>query len=438
MSSNSLKFAPYKNLKPQKPLNSVLVKPAGPDCNLACSYCFYLEKAELFSENKIHRMSDRVLEEMIRQLMTQGEQNISFGWQGGEPTLMGINFFQKAVNFQEKYGYGKTVGNGLQTNGILLDKAWAQFLGKFNFLVGLSLDGPEHIHNKYRYLRSGKGSWDRVHERAKLLLDSGVETNALTVINDYSVQFPEEIYEFHKNLGLTYMQFIPCIETDEKDPTHAAPFSVSPEEFGKFLIKVFDMWQSDFRGGFPTTSIRFFESIFHSYVGVTPPECTLLKSCGIYLVVEHNGDVYSCDFFVEPDWKLGNVLEDRLIDLLNSPKQAEFGDLKSQIPVQCKSCRWLQYCRGGCTKDRIKDPEDQGLSHFCESYKMFYRHADMRMRRLAEDWRRQQQMQNVTYQHQYDNQTNATKNQQVGRNDPCPCGSGKKFKKCCGTGSRVL
>lgn len=434
MSSIPHTFAPLRNSLPQKPLNSVLVKPAGPDCNLACNYCFYLKKSELFSQTKVHRMNDEVLEAMIRQMMTQGGQNISFGWQGGEPTLMGLDFFQKAVHFQEKYGHGKSVGNGLQTNGTLLNEKWAAFLKKYNFLVGLSLDGPEHIHNKYRHLRSGLGSWDKVYQSARLLLNAGVETNALTVVNDYSAQFPEEIYDFHKELGLNYMQFIPCVETDPFDASKAASFSVSPRQFGEFLIQIFDKWQADFRGGLPTTSVRYFDSVFYTYVGLTPPECTLLKSCGIYLVVEHNGNVYSCDFFVEPRWKLGNVLEDRMIDMLNSPQQTEFGNLKAKLPPECRNCRWLRHCYGGCTKDRMQDPRDHGVSHFCESYKMFFRHADMRMRRLAEDWKKQQQPQGSEFQQTRSKSPEAVAEIKVGRNDPCPCGSGKKYKKCCGRG----
>ena len=209
----------------KKPLNSVLIKPAGPDCNLACSYCFYLEKAGLFTETKIHRMSVEVLEEMVKQVLSQSGSNISFGWQGGEPTLMGLPFFEKAVDFQISYGDGKTVGNGLQTNGILIDRSWAKFLKQYNFLVGLSLDGPEFIHNHYRSHPGKKGSWQTVFDNTKLMLDAGVEVNALTVVTDFSVQFPGEIYQFFKENGLTFMQFIPCVETDISNSGHLAPLA---------------------------------------------------------------------------------------------------------------------------------------------------------------------------------------------------------------------
>ena len=375
------------SIVPKKILSSVLIKPSGPDCNLDCSYCFYLDKAELFNESKIHRMSVKVLEELTKQMMSQRSNHISFGWQGGEPTLMGLPFFKKAVEFQNKYGVGKTVGNGLQTNGVLLNEQWAKFLREYNFLVGISLDGPEHIHDHYRFKKNGKGSWKQVYKNAKMLLEAGVETNALIVVNDYSVNFAEEIYAFHKELGLNYMQFIPCVETDPADSTKVAPFSVSAEKYGVFLTKIFDLWNADIADGVASTSVRYFDSVFHLYVGLQAPECTLAKVCGTYVVAEHNGDVYSCDFFVENEWKLGNILNGNLDDMLNSPRQEEFGNLKASVPVECVTCEWLSKCRGGCTKDRIRDPLDNGSNHFCESYKTFFKHADARLQELAVEWK---------------------------------------------------
>jgi len=396
---------------------------------MACTYCFYLEKSELFSETNKHRMSEKILEEMVKQVMGQAGREVSFGWQGGEPTLMGVPFFEKAVSFQERYGRGQTVGNGLQTNGILIDEKWAQFLKEYKFLVGLSLDGPAHIHNRYRFFRNGKGSWSKVVDSAHRMLDTGVEVNALTVLNDYSVQFPEEIYNFHKSLGLSFMQFIPCVEPDPKAPKKAAPFSVSAKAYGEFLCKVFDLWRADFKDNLPITSIRFFDSVFHLYVGLSAPECTLLHECGIYVVIEHNGDIYSCDFFVEPKWKLGNILKGSLSDMLNSDRQIEFGRIKASFPGECEKCKWLNYCWGGCTKDRIKDPRDKGLNHFCAAYKMFFDHADSEMRKIADDWMRRQAMERSRQ--QFDLLASQGMNQPSGRNDPCPCGSGKKYKLCC-------
>lgn len=405
---------------PSKPLNSVLIKPAGPDCNMACTYCFYLEKAGLFPTVKVHRMEDRVLRETVRQVMRNGAQQVSFGWQGGEPTLMGRQFFQRAVQYQIRYGRpGQVVGNGLQTNGILIDENWARFLADARFLVGLSLDGPQHVHDRYRSLVGGQPSWERVVRARDVMLNAGVEVNALIVVNDYSVRFPREIYEFHKSNGLVHMQFIPCVETDPSDPSRAAPFSVSPEAYGRFLCELFDLWWADFRNGKPTTFIRWFDSLFYTYVGLPAPECTLLEECGVYVVVEHNGDVFSCDFFVEPRWHLGNVLEHSLADLLNSERQRQFGEIKRQLPRECAACRWLNHCWGGCPKDRQRDPRDRGSNHFCLSYKMFFEHADKRFRDLARRWQAEQE-------------AAQSRRHKVGRNDPCPCGSGLKYKHCCG------
>ncbi|MBU2549230.1 MAG: anaerobic sulfatase maturase [Proteobacteria bacterium] len=408
-----------------RPLDSLLVKPAGPDCNLACGYCFYKDKAERFPGG--HRMSHDVLENTIRQAMEQAGPEISVGWQGGEPTLMGLDFFQRAVAFEERYGRGQVVGNGLQTNGLLLDRKWAAFFRRYRFLIGLSLDGPEHVHDHYRRSLSGQGSWERAVGAARLLLDERVEVNALSVVNDHSACFPDEIYAFLKETGLSYMQFIPCVETDPLNPGRAAPFSVSAEHYGAFLCRVFDLWRADFVDGRPTTSIRFFDSVFYLYAGLTAPECTLRPECGTYLVVEHNGDVFACDFFVEDQWRLGSLLESRLVDLLNSNRQVEFGRIKSRLPGRCRDCRWLPLCRGGCPKDRQRDSRDKGVSHFCAAYHMFFQHADPFLRRLAREWKARQDLAQPA-----PSPAELPPGLKIGRNDPCFCGSGLKYKKCCG------
>jgi uncharacterized protein len=372
----------------EKTLNSILVKPAGPDCNMACDYCFYREKGALFPGAPAHRMTEEILEEVVRQVLAQPVSAVSFGWQGGEPTLMGLDFFRKAVALEVRHGRGKSVANGLQTNGLLIDEAWADFLREYRFLVGLSLDGPEHVHNRYRHLAGGRKTWQKTMDAAGLLLDSEVAVNALVVVNDYSARFPAEIYEFHKSLGLDHMQFIPCVEPDPRDPGRAAPFSAAGPDFGKFLCAVFDRWLDDFKDGEPTTFIRYFDSLFYRYVDREPPECDLLPECGNYLVVEHNGDVFACDFFVEERWKLGNVMHGKLVHMLNSARQTEFGRMKGGLPDACRSCEWIALCRGGCTKDRLRDPRDRGLNHFCEGYKIFFARADGRLRKLAEAWKK--------------------------------------------------
>jgi uncharacterized protein len=368
----------------RKHLNSVLVKPAGPDCNLACDYCFYTCKSGLFPETKPHRMSEETLTEMIRQLMQQAGEQVGLGWQGGEPTLMGLPFFEKAVDLMGRFGHNQAVGNGLQTNGLLIDKDWMRFLRQYNFLVGLSLDGPQPIHDRYRLTKSGLGTWTTVVDRAKLMLDGGVAVNALSVVTDFAADYPEEIYSFLKELGLDYMQFIPCVEFDPAAPGNVQPLSVTPEKYSSFLCTLFDLWIKDFDGDRPTTSIRYFDSIFYRYVGLTPPECSLQDDCGTYLVVEHTGDVYACDFFVEPKWHLGNIHEDTMDKMLGSEKQNIFGAMKKNLPPECIECRWLKYCTGGCPRYR-PSPDQPG--YLCEAYRRFFHHADIRMRDLATTWK---------------------------------------------------
>ena len=405
----------------EKTLNHILVKPAGPDCNLACGYCFYSKKASLFPGSAAHRMEEDILEEVIKQLLQQGSSQVSVSWQGGEPTLMGLPFYEKAIDLLQAYGRGQEVGNGFQTNGMLVDKKWARFFSSYRFLVGLSIDGPEHVHDRYRRTSGGRGTWARVSEAARMLQDGGVAVNALSVVNDYSAGYPEEIYTFLRDSGFAYMQFIPCVEPDALAPDSPAAYSVAPVAFGKFLCALFDLWLADFKNDLPTTSIRFFDALLHSYAKYDPPECTLQAECGRYLVVEHNGDVYACDFFVEPKWRLGNVRADELLSMLNSKRQDAFGKEKATLAETCRNCEWLVYCRGGCTKDR-RLVSDRGISHFCEAYKMFFHHADPKFRHLIAQ--REKHLEEKA-------QRCSGPTGKVGRNAPCPCGSGLKYKKCC-------
>ncbi len=371
----------------RKQLNFLLVKPAGPDCNLSCDYCFYLAKNGFF-KNDIHRMSDDILKELIIQSITFGGDSINFGWQGGEPTLMGIDFFRKAIEYQKIFGKGKRISNSLQTNGILIDKQWCEFL-KFNdFLVGLSIDGPEHIHNRYRKYTNGKETFGEVYKSALLMLENDVKVNALAVVNNYSVQFPEEIYNFFKGIGLNYMQFIPAVEPNFRDKSIPAFFVPEPERYGDFLISLFDLWLGDFVDNKPTTYIRFFESLFFFYVNLVPPDCVFQKECGTYLVVEHNGNVYSCDFFVDNEHYLGNIKNNNMLDLLNSDKQISFGLQKARLPQKCLSCEWLNYCHGGCIKDRFNISSIDNVSFLCEGYKKFFSYADKKFIELAEKWQK--------------------------------------------------
>ncbi|MFO7560155.1 MAG: anaerobic sulfatase maturase [Desulfobacterales bacterium] len=404
-----------------KPLTNILVKPAGPDCNMRCGYCFYNCKTALFPESSRHRMSDSVLDEMIKQLMRKGSDRISISWQGGEPALAGLPFFQQAINLIQRYGSNQEVSNGFQTNGILLDRAWAGFFRKYAFLVGLSIDGSRHIHDRYRTFSGGRGTFSIVSDTAMMLLDEGVSVNALSVVNDYSVLYPEETYTFLRDIGLVYMQFIPCVEADAENPEKMAPYSVSPERYGAFLCTMFDLWRSDFIDGCPKTSIRFFDSLLFSYAGFEAPECTLQPECGNYLVVEHNGNIYSCDFFVEAGRLLGKIPGGDLASLLNSEKQIAFGRAKSRLPQPCSRCRWLNCCNAGCPKER-EMPGSIGKPYLCEAYKIFFHHADQEMRRLVRIWKSRPPGEEFC---------TDRKPYKAGRNEPCPCGSGLKHKKCC-------
>jgi uncharacterized protein len=325
-------------------------------------------------------MSDGVLAALVKKATTGGAESVSFCWQGGEPTLMGLPFYEKATALQARHGAGVAVVNSLQTNGVLLDRGWAGFLRRHRFLVGLSIDGPRHVHDRCRVFGDGRPSWALVVDRAKLLLDAGVAVNALTVVNDYAARFPQELYEFHKENGLRHMQFVPCAADVE------GAGAVSAAAYGQFLTTLFDLWLADFDGLTATTSVRFFDALFHRYVGLEPPDCTLGDTCGPYLVVEHDGDVFSCDFFVRPEGRLGNLMEDDLAALFTSQRHREFGRTKADIPVRCVSCRWGMLCRGGCPKDRLTDAAGRSGNRLCAAYETFFSHADARFRGLADRW----------------------------------------------------
>ena len=356
---------------PRDRLTSVLVKPAGPDCNMACEYCFYLGKGELF-EGARHRMTDEVQRALIRETMRAGGEQVIFVWQGGEPTLMGPGFYERAVELQMKFGRGKTVGNALQTNGLLLDERWVRLFSRYQFLIGISLDGPAQVHDHYRRRLGGQPSHARAAAATRRLLGEGVAVNSLSVVTDHSVKYPREIYSHLRGLGLAHLQFIPCVEP--------AAFRPSPEAYGDFLCELFDIWTRDFKQGFPAATVRNFESLLHLYAGLPAPECTFMESCGVYLVVEHDGGVYPCDFFVEPEWRLGEVTRDSLLELLNGERQRAFGELKTRLHPECVACPWLERCRGGCTRHR---PEPEELNLFCRSFQALFRHAGERMEQMV-------------------------------------------------------
>lgn len=361
-------------------LGTVLVKPTGPDCNLDCEYCSYLAKSALFPESKVHRMSDAVLEALTRKLLAVSAPTTSVVWQGGEPTMMGLSFFERAVALQKQYKRpDQIVTNSLQTNGLLLDERWVEFLLRNRFLVGLSIDGAREMHDRYRLNRGGQPSWDDVVRSARLLLDAGVATNVLSVVTGPLAHTGAERYRALRELGFEYLQFIPCVERDPANPDQLAPFSVSGEQYGHFLRDVFACWRDDLERG-EQVFVRNFDAILHTYVGVPAPDCTLLATCGVYLTVEHNGDIFPCDFYVEIPWRLGNVCDDNLQALFASERMDAFGGQKCELAAECRSCKWLNHCFGGCPKDRWRG---NAPGHLCAASKVFLSHAHEDFKRLA-------------------------------------------------------
>jgi uncharacterized protein len=367
------------------PISSVLVKPVSADCNLACKYCFYSSKADLYPETKKHQMSDRILRELTAQYMGLTWERASFCWQGGEPTLAGLDFYRKAVKYQSLFAApGQIVENSLQTNGLLIDEEWAKFLARHKFLVGVSLDGPKELHDHYRKDHGGSPSYERVMEGIEWLKRYNVDFNILVLLNKRNVKHPRQLYRFLVNEGFKYLQFIPCAERNPKTGGFAE-YSITPEEYGRFLCEVFDEWTS---GGVPQVYVRDFDELLIGYVTGETPNCTFSEDCGKYVVVEYNGDVYTCDFYVDPKWFLGNLTEQPLEEIVTSEKFHQFRKQKSKLAQRCESCPWLRICRGGCPKHWALVTSD--ANYFCSSYQTFLEHSHnefLRLKRHVEERR---------------------------------------------------
>ncbi|MCF6176229.1 MAG: anaerobic sulfatase maturase [Victivallaceae bacterium] len=406
---------------------SLLVKPASFGCNLRCTYCFYLVKEQLYAGQ--HTMTDAILEQMISSFMAVPMPNYSFGWQGGEPTIMGLDFYKRAIKLMQQYGRsGKAVSNGLQTNGTLLDDEWGKFLHQYNFLVGISIDGPEKIHNLNRFTINGDGSHQAVMNGLNVLKRHNVEHNVLTLVSSANAEHPLEIYDYLKTLGLNYHQYIECIEFDSNN--ELMPFAVKPEQWGEFLCQIFDEW---YKNDHRTVSVRLFDSILVRMVDNNPNVCAMAEDCRQYFVVENNGDVYPCDFFVSPEMKLGNILGDDWKSLYESQLYKDFGARKAQRHDKCAQCQYLMLCNGCCPKNRPGRGSIPGqLSALCSGWEIFYQHTLPRFKILADQIRRERQ---EFQQQEMQRRAMAAASQQQphpSRNAPCSCGSGKKFKQCCG------
>ena len=371
-----------------KPLY-VMLKPAGAHCNLACKYCYYLEKNKLYPTAQRHLMSDEMLEQFTREYIEAQTMNqVLFTWHGGEPLLRSIDFYRKALSLQQKYAGGRRIDNVIQTNGTLLTDEWCEFFAQNHWLVGISIDGPQPYHDHYRLTAAGKPSWQKVMQGIKLLKKHGVEWNAMAVVNAYNVNHPLEVYRFFKENGCQFLQFTPIVERltrhedgrtlaslADKDEISLSEASVAPEQWGYFLCAIFDEWV---RKDVGKIFVEIFDCTLANWMGVSPGICAYSKECGHAGVMEHNGDVYSCDHFVFPEYKLGNIRDHSLIDMLYGEQQQEFSRLKhSSLPRQCKECDMEFACHGECPKNRfMKDKYgDSGLNYLCPGYYHYYQHV---------------------------------------------------------------
>ncbi len=377
-----------------------MTKPIGPRCNIACEYCYYLEKEALFPQEKKFRMSQDVLESYIRQTiqagLKAGMREIQFAWQGGEPTMLGLDYFQKIVALQNKHlPANVTASNALQTNGTLLDDDWGHFFKDNGFLVGISIDGPKNIHNRYRVDRAQRPTFDAVMRGLEVLQKHEVEHNALTVVNRANGGKGKEVYKFLKGLGFEFIQFIPIAERAlgdtlakapqvDMDPGNSVtPWSVSPRAYGKFLCDVFDTW---FRNDIGDIFVQFFDVQLGLWMGRGASLCVFAETCGNGLALEHDGSLYACDHYVYPEYRLGNISETPLQHMIWSDRQIEFGqDKASNLTEQCKSCHFRFACNGGCPKQRFATSRtgEAGHNYFCESYTMFFRHTQERLQNMS-------------------------------------------------------
>src|SRR5512136_2105226 len=433
--TTSFPAAPLTRPVGAPPAFHLLSKPTGAICNLDCAYCFFLDKAAFYPGSKF-RMSDAVLEQYIRQLIESHQtDHVNIAWQGGEPTLMGLDFYRRAITLAEKYRRpGMRFVHTLQTNGTLLDDEWAAFFREHNFLIGISLDGPRELHDVYRVDKGGQPTFDRVLRGLRLLQKHGVEYNVLTTVNRVNADYPLEVYRFLRDEVKTdWMQFIPVVERINEDGltlyqqgTTVSDRSVQPDQFGRFLIAIYDEWV---RRDVGRVFVQTFEAALRNWLGMgASGMCVFNETCGTGLAIEHNGDLYSCDHFVEPGYFLGNIREQHMIELVASPQQIKFGlDKRDTLPRYCLQCDVRFACHGECPKNRFVETPDgePGLNYLCAGFKTFFHHVDFPMKLMVGLLRRGHEAREVmaVLERAFTG---------VQRNDPCPCGSGRKFKQCHG------
>ncbi len=409
----------------------VMAKPTGARCNLSCDYCFFLEKEELYPDSNF-RMSDSVMEQYIRETIeAQEAPHATIAWQGGEPTLMGLNFFRRAIEIEKQYHRpGLTIENTIQTNGILFDEEWADFLAENNFLVGLSMDGPRDLHDRYRHNKLGDSVFDRVEQAARLMQQKGVEFNILCTVNAANAERPLDVYKYFRDeLGARFLQFIPIVERAEDGTADimVSERSVSGEAYGQFLSEIFDEWV---RRDVGEMFVQTFDGVLASYVQGHSTLCIFQPTCGSGVALEHNGDLYSCDHFVDPEYLLGNITETTISELATSQRQQAFGATKSEtLPQYCHDCEYKFACNGECPKNRLLTTPDgePGLNWLCSGIKQFHTKTERPMRIMASLLMAGKEAGGVMA-------LLSEESARTGRNDLCPCGSGHKYKRCCGTG----
>ncbi|MBN1481904.1 anaerobic sulfatase maturase [candidate division KSB1 bacterium] len=403
----------------------IFVKPAGARCNLACQYCYYLNKEQLYSGGSSFRMSEDLLETyIIQHIDASTEPVITFSWHGGEPTILGLDYFRTIVALQRRHKpANQKILNGIQTNGTLLDDAWCHFFKQEGFAVGISIDGPPALHNIYRVGKTGKPSYAHTLRGYNLLRKHEVLCEILCVVNARNVFYPLQVYRTFKQLGAKYISFLPLVEPPDAHGD-ISPLTVPSEAFGDFLIAIFDDWLAQDIG---RIKVQIFEEAARTAFKQEHTLCIFKETCGGVPVLEHNGDFYSCDFFVENAHLLGNIRERPLAELLDSPAQQKFGRAKlDTLPTFCRECTVRTMCNGGCPKNRFKTTPDgePGLNYLCAGYKRFFSHCQPFVNAIASQWHQDRNR-------PAEKPTPTNVSLKVGRNDPCPCGSGKKYKNCC-------
>ncbi len=367
-------------------ITSLLIKPASAVCNLDCAYCFYLDReADPYAALPGRRMTDDTLERLVDTWLFYSYPQSIFAFQGGEPTLAGPGFFRKLIEFEQRFGRnGQSVSNTMQTNAILIDEEWCELFRAYNWLLGVSLDGPEDVHDLYRYNKGGQGTWRRVMQSVELLRREKVEFNILCVLNQANVEKPRELYRFFRSLGVDNIQYIPLAEFDGLG--NRLPYTITPEQYGRFLVETFEVWWPERR----KVRLRLFDNIAEALAGEKPGNCTMHETCDSYVVVEYNGDVYPCDFFVESGWKLGNIELDSWPEIARRAKRFSFASKKTIAHPECSVCEWASICHGGCPKFRHGPRRSfEGLDYFCGAYKMLYAKTVEPLRKEVEKLMRQ-------------------------------------------------